>query len=149
MSSNRVQLNVAVAMQSVVFILGQAGFEAPFPQGTTALVGAIDMLDKALTQMLHHEGWARGFLGRKQQVNMVCHQAVSVNGAAIFYGLFLQLIQVEKVILFREEACRAVVASLNDVPGHICDGQSRPSWHLEFLFDVALKPGEYRLVRTG
>jgi hypothetical protein len=67
----------------------------------------------------------------------------------MFFGLLRQEAQVAKVIPFGEEACPAVIASLNDVPRHICDSQSRSSWHLEFLFDVALRISEYKFAWTG
>lgn len=135
MSPHRVQFDIAVAMHRVVFILGQAGFKTAFPQCATALVGTIDVLHITLAKMFHHHGRSGCLRWRKQQMHMVLHQAICMNRASMLVGLLFKQIQVVQVVLFSEEAGRAVVTSLNDVPRHTCDRQSRSSWHPHFPFD--------------
>lgn len=87
---DRVQLDVAVAGQDVVLALGEAGPEATLPKRSRSLVGAVDVLHIALPEVLHHEGGAVFSLRGDQQVNVVGHQDIGVNQAAVLVGLFLQ-----------------------------------------------------------
>ena len=74
--------NVAVASQYVVLALRQTGTKAPFPQRAAAAVDAVYVLHVALPEMFHHLACAVGLLRSEQQMHMVGHQHVGVNGTA-------------------------------------------------------------------
>ena len=99
-----VEFDVAVAGKDVVFGLCEAGAEAAFPQRAATLVGAVDILDVTLSEVFHQQGCAVWILWGEQQVDVVGHQHVSVNNAVELVGKFLQVMQVELVILFGMKA---------------------------------------------
>ena len=68
-------------------------------------------------------------LRRQQQVNMVGHQNVGVDRYAIFPAVFLELVQIDRVVLFGEETGLAVVAALDDVLRNAGQAQAGESGH--------------------
>ena len=63
--------------------LDERAFEPPLPQCTGSFIGAINILHKALTKMLHHPGRPACLLGSQQDVDVIGHQAVGVNGTSV------------------------------------------------------------------
>src|SRR6266850_2069053 len=70
-------------------------------------------------------------------MHVIRHQHVRVDRAAIVLGVAPQPVQIEPVILLREEARRAVVAALDDVQRHITNPGSRAAWHAPRITDRA------------
>jgi len=52
-----------------------------------------------------------------------------VDGAAVFIGEFLQVLQVEAVVFFGMKTDGAVVAALDDVPGYFRYGEAGTTGH--------------------
>lgn len=67
-------------------------------------------------------------------MDMMGHQAVGFSVTTKCSRLPLQLVEIVEIVSLSEEACAAIIASLNNVPGNTGDRESSPSWHGEFLF---------------
>jgi hypothetical protein len=93
------------------------------------VVGSIEVLHVALTEISHQgrAGQRRGW--RHQKMNMVCHQAVCVNTAIERLGQHAELMQVYAVVDVVPEAIAAVIAALDDMQRHIRKDQSRLTSH--------------------
>ena len=126
---HRVEFDVAVTRQKIRLALGETRAEASFPQGAAARVCAVDVLPIALTEVLHHQGGAVGFFWRQQQVDMMGHQHLSVNRAAEARGELSQFVEIAVVIFFCLETNRAVIATLDDMPGDAGQAQPGAAWH--------------------
>jgi hypothetical protein len=87
-STHRIELDVPVAGKDVLLGLRQAGTEATFPERAAAAIDAVDVLDVALTQMLHQKRCAAAGLGSQQQMNVIGHQHIGVDSAAKAVGEF-------------------------------------------------------------
>jgi hypothetical protein len=66
--------------------------------------------------VLHHQGGSLGPLRRDQQVHVVGHQHVGVDGAAVLLSLFFQRVQIPPIVLLSVETGRAIIPALDDVP---------------------------------
>lgn len=75
----------------------------------------VDVLDIALPEVLHQERCTGGFGGGEQQVHVIGHEHVRVDGAAEALREFAQVVPVEEVVFLGEEAHATVVAALDDV----------------------------------
>ena len=114
-SPHGVELDVAATDEKVGFGLHRAGFVAPFPQGAAALVVAIDVLDIPPADRLHELGGAFRCLRCKQEVDMIGHQDVGMDGATPVGSRFSEPVEVAVVVLFGKEAWLPVDASLDEV----------------------------------
>jgi hypothetical protein len=52
-SSDGIKLNVSIAAENLVFLLGKARAESIFPKRSTTTVGSVDVLDIALFESFH------------------------------------------------------------------------------------------------
>lgn len=77
-----------VLHEHIGFASRQTGAEAAYPERAAASIGAVDVLPVALTQVLHQQGSAVATRGGKQQMRMVAHQHIGMDGAAVLVGLF-------------------------------------------------------------
>jgi len=102
---HRIQLDIAMAGQQVFLGLDEARLEAPLPDCATALVKTVHILRVAPSEGLHQPGDSIGVQWCEQQMHMIGHRHIRVNGAAIFLRTQPQPVQIEPVILFRKEAC--------------------------------------------
>jgi len=117
-SPNWIELDIPIAGQHIIFTLCQARPKSPLPQGSAPAVCPVDVLHVALTQVLHQQ---RGAVLRsrcQQQVDMVGHQNICMHGAIEAPRQFLQALKIKTIVLLGEETRRAVIAALDDVPGH-------------------------------
>ena len=62
-------------------------------------------------------------------MHVIGHEHVGVDGTTEALGQFSQEIQIEAIIVIREEAHRAVVAALDDVPGDAGEAQAGSARH--------------------
>jgi hypothetical protein len=60
---------------------------------------------------------------------MIGHQHIGMDGAAEALGLFGQVVEVAAVVFLSVKAHRAVVATLDDVPGDAGDTQAGAAGH--------------------
>jgi len=106
--------------------------------------------------MLHHQTGALRPLRRDQQMDMVGHQAIGVNPAAILPGLLSRMLQIATVIRLRRETGRPVITALDDMPGDTRYCQACASWHYDFHVQVKqaattayyLQDGKFSQTRT-
>jgi hypothetical protein len=64
---------------------------------------------------------------------MIRHQAIGMYTAAIFGGLLIQGIKVERVVAVIVEAGAAIIFALDDMPGYAGYDQADTTWHSGFL----------------
>jgi hypothetical protein len=64
-------------------------------------------------------------------VNVIGHLDVGMNGALPFDGPYCQCVQEVVEVVFGKETCRAIIASLNDMPGNPGDRDPCTSGHRE------------------
>ena len=95
--------------------LNDDGFVAPFPQAAGALVAAVDVLDVAPPECLHELGDPGPGFGADQQVDVVGHEDVGVEGAMPIGSRFLKPVEVAVVVLLGKEAGLSVDATLDDM----------------------------------
>ena len=81
------------ARQKVGFSVDQRGFVTAFPQGASALVAVVVVLDVVPPQHLHGSGQALLLMRCDQQMNMVSHQHIGMNIAAVRVAGWLQIFQ--------------------------------------------------------
>ncbi len=60
---------------------------------------------------------------------MVAHQNIGMDLYLIFPTIFLELVQVDRIIIFREKTGLAVIAALDDVVRNTGQAQARTSRH--------------------
>ena len=83
----------------------------------------------SLCKVLHQLRASGRVTRREQQVNVVRHQAISVDHAAEPRGVGSQSDQVRYAIIIVEETSGAVVPSLDDMQGNLRDDETRRSRH--------------------
>lgn len=113
--AQRVQFDVAVALQQVAVVADGTRLVASFPQCPGSAMPIIHVADVAPSQGLHGARDATRGAGRHQQVNVIRHQDVCVHGAAFAPSDFAQILQVTDVVDLDEEARAAIVAALDHV----------------------------------
>jgi hypothetical protein len=99
-------------------MFARTGFISPFPQAACAAVAAVDVLHVAPPDGLHEFGCAGFCVGCYQQVDMVGHEYISVNGTVPIGSRFLQPMEVTEVILIGEKAGLSVDSALHNMLWH-------------------------------
>ena len=97
------------------FGLHDTGFVTAFPQAAGAAVEAVDVLHVATTDGLHEARGGCGFSGGHQEVHVVGHEDVGVDGTAPIASRLFEPVEVAVVVLFSEKAGLAIDAALDDV----------------------------------
>lgn len=113
--TQRIEFDVAMALQEMRVIGDQAGLVATFPQGAGAMVGPVYMTHVTPAECLHHAADATDVGRRHEQVDVVGHQHVRMDCAAFAQRDFIEVVQIAPIVAGREEAGLAIVAALDDV----------------------------------
>ena len=113
--ANRVEFDVSITPHHVVFFVGKTGSEPPLPERAATTIGAVDVLHVALAESLHQLPDTAGCFGGEQQMDMIRHQRIRMNHAALGLGVLLQPFKIEAVVVFRIETGLPVIATLDDV----------------------------------
>ena len=100
------------------------------------MAGAVDVLHVALSQVFHQQDGALFARVCEQQMYVVGHQHVGMDGATELVGELFDVLQVELVVLFAVETDRAVIATLDDVPGNAGEGEAGATGHKEWAGGV-------------
>src|SRR6185436_9952888 len=82
---NRIQLDVSITAQQVELSIDKACAISAFPEPAGALVHSIYVLHVALPKILHQKRYTTLIDWSKEEMQVVCHQHVSVHGAAVFF----------------------------------------------------------------
>lgn len=127
---DRIEFDIPIAAEDVFLVLGEAGSESPFPEGAAAAIDAIDILDVALAQVLHQQGGAISLLGGQQKMDMVGHEHVGMDGAAIFPGHITQCLEISYVVFVGVKTRGPIVSALDHVPRYPRNREPGPSRHL-------------------
>jgi hypothetical protein len=75
----------------------------------------IEVLHIALPKFAHQRAACFGTWRCHQQMDVVRHQAIGVNEAAMFLRQLTQMSHINEVVAFLPEAIRPVVSTLNEV----------------------------------
>lgn len=127
--ADRIEFDVAVAAQKIVFTVDQAGFVASFPKCAGAPVAIVDVADIAAPEGLHDPDNHAGLRWGDQQVHMVGHQHVGMNLAATLEHDLVHFPQVAEIVAGLKETGLAVVAALYDVLGDSGKVEPWSAWH--------------------
>lgn len=136
-----IQLDEPHARQQVVAAFDQMGTVTPFPQGAGPAMSRIEGRDITSPQAL--DGASHRFRrpGRDQQVNVVGHQHVGVQGQRVLSQNGLKLPEKAAAVLVICKDRLAVVAPNQEMVGEARDGQSCLSCHSGSLASAArLRP---------
>ncbi len=136
-----VEFDVAHAGEEVALRVYEAGAMAPFPQGSGAAVLLVDVLGVAAAHDLQGIGSRGAPVRGDQEVDVVGHEAVGMNGELIFGGQLLPQMEVKLVVLGFEEAGFTVVAALDNVIGHSGQVQAGATRHGKSLCMTERKTG--------
>ena len=99
------------------------------PQVPATAVKAIDVLRVEKVRSADGLGERFGAARSGDEVDVVRHEAVGVDGEAEAIGLPLENLQVHAIVGVDEEDVLAVVATLGDVMRPVRDDNSCDSWH--------------------
>src|SRR6185436_17179588 len=89
----------------------------------------VDSLDVALVEVFHDACAGLGSVRSKQQVYVICHQAICMHRACESGGKKRQVTHVVRVIGFTEETRTAIDPALNDMHRTINDNRSSGTRH--------------------
>ena len=131
--ANRIELDVALAGEQIGFLLHNAGPVAAFPEGAAALINPVHILDIPLPQAFHEHACAGGLGGSEQQVYMVGHEHIGMDDAIAHVAVFLEPFQITTIVFVGKKAGLAIVAALDDMQRDVGGGESRSSWHDDYL----------------
>ena len=113
--ANWIELDVAIAAKEVVFFLRQARLETSLPERAATAVVPIDVLNVALPESFHHLARTGRCSRCREQVDMVRHQPIGVDGTLALLGVLVEPAEVRLIVLIGVETGLAVVAPLDDV----------------------------------
>jgi hypothetical protein len=130
---NRIELDVSMAAEQVRLGIHDAGLEAAIPEGPAPAQLAIDVLDVALTHLLHEPRSAIRCGRSHEQMNVVRHQYVCMNGAFVLGAKLIQEAQVKPIVGRTPEAISVIVSALHDVQRHSGDFQASSTRHGKVL----------------
>jgi hypothetical protein len=99
--------------------LHQARFEPAFPQGAGSPMPVIHVRHVAATKILHRPADALRIVRRQQQVNVIGHQHIGMDGAVPALHSLRQPLQIDPPVVVLEEDRLPIVAPLHDMGRHI------------------------------
>ena len=106
--------------------LDRAGLDPAFPQGAGSLIGPVDVLPVAAADSWHQQACSFRWFQRDQEMYVVGHEDIGVNGTAVIGSRLLQPMAVAVVILLGKEARLPIDAALHKVlgsPGSLIRGR--------------------------
>jgi len=118
-STYGVEFNIARTEQEIGLSLNQTRAVASLPQGAGAVIGGVDIGHIAATNGLHQFGQSIGLRGRHQQMDMIGHQDISMDGTARAFSRVLHRGEVEAIVFVTKENRLAIMTPLDDVLGNI------------------------------
>lgn len=124
-----VEFDVARTQQEIPLFLDDAGLEAALPQGSGTPVGPVDVLHVAAAYRLHQAAGSIGRFRRDQKMNVVGHQHIGMDGAAVIGSRFLQPMEVAVIVLLGEETRLPIDAALHEVLGQVGNSDSGAAGH--------------------
>ncbi len=102
--AQRVEFNGALAAKHVVVMHDCGGLVPSFPQGATAVVARIDVANVTAPERLHQARHLARCSRRDQQMDVVGHQHIGMDGAVFGEGNLTQVLQVADAVDVLEEA---------------------------------------------
>lgn len=88
--TNRVELDIPIRGEQVAVRVDQTGFEASFPQRSSASMATVESGDISLTQLAHAQRYLAGPVGTDEQVHVIAHQNVGVDAQTVARGALAQ-----------------------------------------------------------
>ena len=105
--------------QKIFVFLTNDGLVTSFKQVSALMMFTIEILAVGLLQALHELG-ERLFRTLNQQMDVIGHQAISVDSVAVFLAVPSQPLDVRPIVALRSEGLLALIASHDDVIEHPC-----------------------------
>ena len=127
-TANRIPLHVD-HRRPEVFLVQRAGEEAVLPEMAAPAVKAIDVASVVQVRSPHSLGQRLRLPGRGDQMHVVGHQAIAVDGQAELLGLLSQYVKIVDAVLIDEEDILAIVPPLGHVMRTTRNDNSRRPWH--------------------
>ena len=118
---HRVQFDISAAGQQILLAIHGRRLEAAFPQGAAAPIGVVEMPHIAPADRLHPLAEAVRRRGRGQDVDVVGHQHIGMNGAAGFLRRIAQAVEIKAVIRVGRKCDAPIIAALNQVVRQVRD----------------------------
>ncbi len=125
----RVEIHIGHAREQVTLRLDQGGLVTPLPQGAAALLDGVEIAHIAPAHRLHHLRQTIHRLRRGQQMKVVAHQDIGVQGDTKLRRAFMQQIQQHLIIRCAGENGLPVVAALDNVMGVTGQREPRKTGH--------------------
>ena len=128
--AHRIEFDIAHAGEQVVITGDQASFVPSFPKSAAFCISMVHICDVMTADKLNQS--ADGFSVRRgdQQVDMIGHQNIGMNGAIMLLDAFVKPVQVGGIILVAKERGLTTIATLDDVSGDARQIEARLSWHV-------------------
>ena len=127
--ADRVELDITGTGEQVAFRVDERRFVSPFPQGAGAPVAVVDVAHVTTAGGLHQARNALDVARRDQQMHVVGHEDVSMDGTAVTTARLEERVVQIRVVVVREEDGSAVVATLDEVQRHVGQYQTGQSGH--------------------
>jgi hypothetical protein len=125
----RIHLDVTVAGEQVSLAVNQRCSIASFPQRPGSTVTVVEIAHVAPADRLHGSRDASCRPGSHQQMHMIRHQDIRVNGAAIATAGIGEALSKDEIILVPREDRTAIVPALNYVQRLFRHEKSWSTWH--------------------
>lgn len=122
-----IEFDIAIAGEQVSIAVDQCGLEPAFPKRAGAPIASVEGADVTASDGLHHARRTTRCIRCEQQVDVVGHQYIGMQGAAVLVRGFAQFLPVAQVVGGIGEAGLPVVAPLHDVlwnAGEVESGQA-------------------------
>ena len=127
--AHRVEFDIPVGGQQVAIRVDQAGFEAPFSQGSGASMAAVECGDIGLSKLAHGQRHLTGFPGADEQVHVVAHEDIGVDFQPMFRGAFGQQTQIVAAVVVIQKDGASIDSALRDVERYTRNFQASLAWH--------------------
>ena len=113
--ANRVELDIPIRGEQVAVRVDQTGFEASFPQRSSASMATVESGDISLTQLAHAQRYLAGPVGTDEQVHVIAHQNVGVDAQAVARGALAQQTEIVAPVFVIQKDGTSIDPTLGDV----------------------------------
>lgn len=128
-----IEFDIAHAGQQVGVVLNDTAFMPSFPKRSAASMTMVDVCDVIPPDKLDHAAYGIGTIRRNKQMDMICHEHIGMNKAAMSLAPLFEPCQICLIIIIEEKNGLAIIPALDHMCGNIRLIETRFSWHLNIL----------------